>query len=116
MNKPLLTATLLILGLALLLVLFGWSGPFEFALALGSGLWGALFGVFGALVGVGLALFAAALALIATVFGLIVAVLAVVVSLGVIALLLLVPLALVFGLVWWLARRPTPRPALPRPA
>jgi hypothetical protein len=100
---------------------FAWAWS-EGVIGVSGGLLGALFAIVATMFAIGLAvvavLLAVPLALIATVLGLVLAAIAVVAVLGLVALPLLLPLALLLGLVW-LALRPRPAPpvpALPRPA
>ena len=103
--------------------------PFELAWGVGDGLFGlgggllaAALSIIGVMFAIALSvlavLLAVPLALIGVVLGLVVAAVAVVATLGLIALPLLLPLALVFGLIWLALRPrpPAPLPALPRPA
>lgn len=115
---------LLLVGAAFVLVLFGLLGPFwpfELMLGVGGGMLGLGVGVGGALFGLLVAgivaLFTGPVVLIVTLFAVLIAVIATVFAVALVALPVLLPLALLFGFIWLLVRRPptSPRLALPAP-
>jgi len=114
---------LLLVGAAFVLVLFGLLGPFwpfELMLGVGGGMFGLGVGVlgtlFGLLVAAIVALFTGPVVLIVTLFALLIALIATVFTVALVALPVLLPLALLFGFIWLLARRPSSSPPLALPA
>ena len=104
------TALALLAGLALAMWM-GFAGGLKFVGGLLSGAFGLVTGLFSAVFGVGIAL-------VVTVCAVLFAIVAVVCVLFLLALPVLVPVALLVGLVWLLARRspPPPVPSLSAPA
>ena len=115
----------LIAGLVLACLLFAGtgSGPVAVAGGLAGGVAGMAFGLIGLVVGIVVALLALILAgpvvVLAVLFGLVVAGLALVGVALMLTLPVLLPLGLLVGLVWLVARAagtpPPPRPMLPAP-